>query len=118
MSPRSKYWVGRSFGLTQPEPRFLPNTCPSRLSNRSSLVRLPRGTGLAHCGLSERRFGLTDRRNSNQVHFVVNVGGWRQITHRSLQRLVAHPVLHGPYIEPPAQHSRGIGGAKCLQIEL
>jgi hypothetical protein len=31
---------------------------------------------------------------------------------------VAHPVLHGPYIEPPAQHSRGIGGTKRLQIKL
>src|SRR5438128_306561 len=79
---------------------------------------LPKGTGLACGGLSRRRVGLLDRRNSNQVHFVVNVGGWRQITHRSLQGFVAHPVLHGPYIEPPAQHSRGIGRTKGFQVKL
>jgi len=31
---------------------------------------------------------------------------------------VAHPVLHGPYIESPSQHSRRIGRTKCLQIKL
>src|ERR1700675_1925955 len=35
-----------------------------------------------------------------------------------LEGLVAHPMLHGPYIEPPAQHARGIGRTKCLQIKL
>ena len=31
---------------------------------------------------------------------------------------MAHPVLHGPYVESPAQHSRGISRTKCLQIKF
>src|SRR6266576_2312198 len=79
---------------------------------------LPKGTGLARGGLSRRRGGLPDGRNSHQVQLVVNIGGRRQIAHRGLEGLVAHPVLHGPYVETPAQHSRGIGRTKCLQIKL
>src|ERR1035441_1039073 len=78
---------------------------------------LPKGTGLARGGLSRRRGGLPDGRNSHQVQLVVNIGGWREVAHRGLQGLVAHPVLDGPYVETPSQHSRGIGGTKCLQIK-
>src|SRR5271155_6102666 len=79
---------------------------------------LPKRTGFARSGLSWRRGSITDGRNSHQVQLVVNVGGRRQVAHRGLQRLVAHPVLHGPYIETPAQHSRGISRTKCLQIKF
>jgi hypothetical protein len=64
--------------------------------------------------LSRRRGGLPDGRNSHQVQLVVNIGGRRQVAHRGLEGLVAHPMLHGPYIEPRAQHSRGISRTKCL----
>src|ERR1700733_13886733 len=79
---------------------------------------LPKRTGFARGRLSPRWGGLPDGRNSHQVQLVVNIGGRRQVAHRGLQGLVAHPVLHGPYIESPAQHSRGIGRTKCLQIKL
>jgi len=48
----------------------------------------------------------------------VNISGRRQVAHRGLEGLVAHPMLYGPYIESPAQHSRGMGRTKCLQIKL
>src|SRR6202171_917189 len=79
---------------------------------------LPKRTSFARGRLSRCRVGLPDGRNSHQVQLVVNISGRRQVAHRGLQRLVAHPVLHGPYIESPAQHSCGIGGTKCLQIKL
>src|SRR6266566_3990080 len=44
--------------------------------------------------------------------------GQATVAHRGLKRLVAHPVLHGPHVESPSQHSCGIGGTKCLQIKL
>jgi len=42
----------------------------------------------------------------------MNIGG------RRFEGLVAHPVLHNPYIESPAQHSPCIRRTKCLQIKL
>src|SRR6202161_2235367 len=48
----------------------------------------------------------------------MNISGRCQVAHRGFQGLVAHPVLHGPYVEPPSQHSCGIGGTKRLQIEF
>src|SRR5229473_2018346 len=80
---------------------------------------LPKGTGFARGGLSRRRGGLPDGRNSHQVQLVVNIGGRRQVAHRGFEGLVAHPVLNSPYVESPSQHSRGIGGTKCrLQIKF
>src|ERR1700738_5073218 len=79
---------------------------------------LSKGTGFARGGLSRRRGGLPDGRNSHQVQLVVNIGSRRQVAHRGLKGLVAHPVLNGPYVKPPSQHSRGIGGTKRLQIEF
>src|SRR5580704_15893316 len=82
------------------------------------LSSLPKGAGLARGRLSRRRGGLPVGRNSHQVQLVVNIGGRRQVAHRGLKGLVAHPVLHGPYVETPSQHSRGIGRTKRLQIKL
>jgi hypothetical protein len=31
---------------------------------------------------------------------------------------VAHPVLNGPYVKPPSQHSGGTGETKRLQINF
>ena len=69
-------------------------------------------------GLSRRRGGLPDGGNGHQVQLVVNIGGRRQVAHRGLEGLVAHPMLHGSYIESPAQHSRCISQTKCLQIKF
>src|SRR5580692_7492882 len=79
---------------------------------------LPKRTSFARGRLSRRRGGLPGGRNSHQVQLVLNIGGRRQVAHRGLEGLVAHPVLHGPYIESPAQHSRCISRTKRLQIKL
>lgn len=44
--------------------------------------------------------GLVEGRDSHQVQLVMNIGRGGQVAHRGLQGLVAHPVLHGTYIEP------------------
>src|SRR5260370_31404625 len=59
--------------------------------------------------LSGRRLGLAKGRDSYQVQFIVNIRGRRQVAHCGLKGLVAHPVLNSPYVEPPSQHSRGVG---------
>src|SRR6202161_496581 len=79
---------------------------------------LPKRTGFARGRLSGCRVEFPDGRNSHQIQLVVNISGRCQVAHRGLEGLATHPVLHGPYVETPAQHSCGIGRTKCLQVKL
>src|SRR6266852_3399996 len=107
-------WNGRFIDVLA---TLSPNVL-SRCGTRLYMPRLSRGACLSRSGLSECCLGLAEGRNSHQIQLVVNIGGRRQVAHRGLKGLVAHPVLHGPYVETPAQHSCGIGRTKRFQIKL
>jgi hypothetical protein len=76
---------------------------------------LPKGTGLARGGLSRHRGGPPDGRNSHQIQLVVNISGRRQVAHRGLQGLVAHPY---PRNAPAPPASRGLNQFQPLHTAL
>jgi len=76
------------------------------------------GSDLLLNRLPSRICSFGDAGHDNLIKPIVNVACGHQIPHSRFQRFMTHPVLNGSHIEAGPEHTRCIGRAESLQIEL